>query len=269
MVTLAFHTLHFSGLFGGPSGALEEIVAGAADAGFAALGLDLPVVDDYLARGGTVEWIAGLEAERGLRPSDVLPFFAAPGQDARTTVAHPAGLAAAIGAPLVIGSAPGPMTAAEVHAAFAAAAEVTAAHGLRLAIEYIPHNSLGRLADAVRLCDELGWDRAGVVVDSYHSFLGGASPDEIAGLDARRIAVVQYADARTTEPADRPDESRHHRQQPGAGVLPLADFVAAVRATGYDGVVAAEVLSADLRASPDLAGSIRECYAALAADWIG
>jgi sugar phosphate isomerase/epimerase len=267
VVTLAFHTLHFSGLFGGSSRALEQIVAGTADAGFSALGLDLAVVDDYLARGGTVDRVARPGSDRGLRHTDVLPFFATPGQDARAAVARPAELAAAVGAPLVICSAPEPMERADMFAVFAAATEVSASLGLRLAIEYIPHTSLRTLADAVQLCAELGWDRAGLVVDSYHSFLGGASAEEIAALDASQIAVVQYADARTSEPADRSDESRNHRQQPGAGVLPLAEFVAAVRATGYDGVVAAEVLSADLRASNDLAGSIRECYAALAVDW--
>jgi sugar phosphate isomerase/epimerase len=267
VVTLAFHTLHFSGLFGGSSRELEQIVAGTAAAGFAGLGLDLPVVDAYLSRSGSPERLTRLAPEHGLRYTDVLPFFAAPGPDARIAMRRLAELAAAVGAPFVICSAPGPMERAEVRAAFAAAVEVTAPLGLRLAIEYIPHSSLRTLADAVELCSDLGWHRAGLVVDSYHSFLGGATPEEIAALGPERIAVVQYADARTAEPDDRPEESRNHRQQPGAGVLPLAEFVAAVRATGYGGVVAAEVLSAQLRASADMAGSIRECYAALAADW--
>jgi sugar phosphate isomerase/epimerase len=268
MVSLAFHTLHFSGLFGGASRALEDIVEAAAGAGFTAIGLDLPVVEQYLGRGGSVDGLIRYGRRLGLRYTDLLPFFASPDGDARAA-ARPAALAAAVGAPLVIASAPVPMPFEDVHTAFAAAAEVCAAHGRRLAVEYIPHSSLRTLADAVRLGEEIGWDRLGLVVDSYHSLLGGATPEEIAALEAGQIAVVQYSDARTTEPADRPDESRNHRRRPGAGMLPLHDFVAAVRATGYDGVVAAEVLSTEVRETTDLPATVRDCYAALVADWLG
>ena len=61
-------------------------------------------------------------------------------------------------------------------------------------------------------------------------------------------------------------ESRFRRLPPGAGSLPLEEFRDAIATTGYDGVVSAEVLSAELRAlSPEegaraLIGALRQVW---------
>jgi len=61
-------------------------------------------------------------------------------------------------------------------------------------------------------------------------------------------------------------ESRFSRLPPGAGGLPLEEFRDAIATTCYDGVVSAEVLSAELRAlSPEesarvLIGALRHVW---------
>jgi sugar phosphate isomerase/epimerase len=52
----------------------------------------------------------------------------------------------------------------------------------------------------------------------------------------------------------------HRRAMPGEGVLDLGTFVDALRATGFDGVVTVELLSAQLRALPldDYVGRLYE-----------
>jgi sugar phosphate isomerase/epimerase len=267
MVELAFHTLHFSPMFGGaPVRSLDEIISATAAAGFPLLGFDLPQIEEFRSQGATVTDIAAALRDAGLRCSDVLPFFAA--QDVRADEVEALGtLATALGSPIVIGSAPRELPWPRLWASFEEAARALAPRGVRLAVEYIPHSGLKTLADAARVCEKVGWDRAGLVLDSFHSCLGGASAEEIAALKPEQIVIVQYSDARTTEPGDRVEESRNRRLLPGAGCLPLGEWRAAVRATGFDGVVAAEVLSASLRGTGDVAGAVRDCYLAIRADW--
>jgi sugar phosphate isomerase/epimerase len=266
VTTLAFHSLHYSPMLGTPTRPLEAIVDATGAAGFAGIGLDRPLVEDYEARVGPVATLTARLYDAGLVCTDVLPFFAERG-DASASARAVAELAGALAAPVVVGSVPAELPWNEIVDRFGTLTQHLADVGARVAIEYIPHSGLRTMGDALRLCSELAWNGIALAVDSYHSFLGGATVDEIAALSAEQIAVVQFSDARSTEPCDRPDESRNHRQQPGQGVLPLADFVGAVRSTGYDGVVAAEVLSQRLRDSHDLAADVALCHASLARYW--
>jgi sugar phosphate isomerase/epimerase len=270
MVELAFHSLHFSPMLGGPGRPLEDIIAATAAAGFPLLGLDLPEIEEYRSRGKTVADLAEEFRRAGLRCCDLLPFFAAAGVDARRRAEELEALgllAAELGAPLVVAGVPRQLPWQELCGQLGEAARVLAPAGVRLAVEYMPHSGLKTLAEAVRVCGELGWERAGLVVDSIHSCFGGATAEEIAGLAPGQIALVQYSDACTTAPADLLAESRDRRLLPGAGCLPLGEWRAAVRATGFDGVVAAEVLSDELRESGAVAATARDCYLALQADW--
>jgi 4-hydroxyphenylpyruvate dioxygenase len=61
--------------------------------------------------------------------------------------------------------------------------------------------------------------------------------------------MVQFCDAVATPALDIVDDSRNRRLIPGDGELPLRQFVEAVRQIGFDGPVAAEVLSASVRRS--------------------
>lgn len=61
------------------------------------------------------------------------------------------------------------------------------------------------------------------------------------------VYSVQFSDAAAVPEHDLATDSRNCRHMPGDGQLPLEEFVAAVRATGFDGTVAAEVLSEGVR----------------------
>ena len=120
---------------------------------------------------------------------------------------------------------------------------------MRLAIEFMPHTPLKILAMAAQLCDALGWERAGLVLDSFHFYQAQTPIDQLRALQAHQIALVQCSDAATTCPSDVANESRNHRLLPGAGVLPLAEWSSALLGVGYEGPVVAEVLSEDVRRS--------------------
>ena len=103
------------------------------------------------------------------------------------------------------------------------------------------------MEQAFDLCEAVGWDRAGIVLDSLHVARTGTSYDDITDLDGRELPLVQFTDGSAAPQPDVVTNSRHFRLLPGDGELALDRFVAAVRSTGFDGIVAAEVLSQVLR----------------------
>ena len=96
--------------------------------------------------------------------------------------------------------------------------------------------------------DAIGWDRAGLVLDSLHFFRSGAPWAALAdAAPPSRSPSCSGATPRPRPPASLVDESRNGRLLPGDGGLPLAELASAMRALGYDGLVSAEILSEPLR----------------------
>ena len=92
----------------------------------------------------------------------------------------------------------------------------------------------------------------GLVLDSFHSLARRVPIASIATIDPVKIFLVQVADA----PLLQMDElawSRHFRNMPGQGDLPLLDYFGALKAIGYDGPLSLEIFNDRFRA-----GSARE-----------
>jgi sugar phosphate isomerase/epimerase len=257
MAALGFHTIHFSPLFGGSAPVLE-VIRLTADAGFDAIGLDLPAVE----ASSSIDGVAAALREAGLPCSDVLVLIAGTGDDLPATARSLGRLAAATGAPACIAAIAAPVPWAELVASLGECASILADHGCRLAVEFTPYSALPTLGEAKALCEAVGWERCGLVLDPIHFFRSGAPWAELATVTADQIAVVQWDDVAAAAPASLVEESRHGRLQPGEGGLDLARFAAAIGATGWDGVVAAEILSDELRRT-DPALAIPATYAAL------
>ncbi|MDP3740446.1 MAG: TIM barrel protein [Hyphomonadaceae bacterium] len=87
----------------------------------------------------------------------------------------------------------------------------------------------------------------GLILDSFHSFARNIPIESIAGIDPAKIVLVQVADA----PRLKMDElywSRHFRNMPGQGDLPVVDYVAALEAIGYRGPLSLEIFNDRFRA---------------------
>lgn len=106
--------------------------------------------------------------------------------------------------------------------------------GLAIAIELEPFTlSLVNSIDTMlRLLDDVGLpDTVRANCDISHLHLVRTSPAEVARL-AGRIEHVHVSDC---------DGRVHGDLPPGRGVTPIADYLAAIRDTGYDGVVSIEL----------------------------
>jgi len=126
-------------------------------------------------------------------------------------------------------------------------AEVLAAHGCRLGLEFVgprtmrasmrygfiysPEAMLG-LAEAIG-------PNVGLLLDAYHWYTAVGAPCDIRGLGAEDIVYVHVNDA----PTDTPIEAQLDkvRRLPGAtGVIDIAGFLQVLREIGYDGPVTPE-----------------------------
>ena len=87
----------------------------------------------------------------------------------------------------------------------------------------------------------------GIILDSYHSLVRGIPSDSIAGIDPAKIVFVQLADAPVLD-MNYLYLSRHFRNMPGQGGLPIANYVAAILRTGYDGPLSLEIFNDRFRA---------------------
>jgi len=87
----------------------------------------------------------------------------------------------------------------------------------------------------------------GLVLDSFHILARGTDLGAIRAIPGDRIFLVQLADAPLLQ-MDYLSWSRHFRNFPGQGELPVLDFMEALTATGYDGALSLEIFNDQFRA---------------------
>ncbi len=97
--------------------------------------------------------------------------------------------------------------------------------------------------EIVRRADHTG---IGLILDSFHALARGIDVGSIRAIPGDRIFFVQLADAPSID-MDLLYWSRHFRNMPGEGDLPVTDFMRAVAATGYDGPLSLEIFNDQFR----------------------
>ena len=129
-------------------------------------------------------------------------------------------------------------------------AERAAKRGLRVgfeALSWARHIRLWR--HAWRIVQQVDHPALGLIVDSFHTLALRDDPAGLADVPGERIFFVQLADAPLRD-MDVLSWSRHYRNFPGQGDLPVTGFVRAVLASGYAGPLSLEVFNDHFRAAP-------------------
>jgi 4-hydroxyphenylpyruvate dioxygenase len=98
--------------------------------------------------------------------------------------------------------------------------------------------------EAVRRADH---PAVGLVLDTFHIFARQTDLKPISAIPRDRIFLVQIADAPLLE-MDSLSWSRHFRNFPGQGELPLIDFMEILQATDFDGLISLEIFNDQFRA---------------------
>lgn len=129
-------------------------------------------------------------------------------------------------------------------------ADIAAPFGVRLVLEPQTFAALRTLKQALEVLETAGRDNVGLCLDTFHLWTGGTSWEEVAAIDSDLIHVVHISDV-TPRKGEEWSEGRRgfgfdsdRDVLPGDGILPLKEAVAALRATGYDGLWSIEIIGA-------------------------
>jgi 4-hydroxyphenylpyruvate dioxygenase len=126
--------------------------------------------------------------------------------------------------------------------------ERAALRGLRVGFEALAWGRhVNDYRDAWEIVRRADHKSIGIILDSFHALAPAFPTNAIQSIPADKIFLVQLADAPKLG-LDVLSWSRHFRCFPGQGDLPVADFVKAVRTTGYKGPLSLEIFNDQFRA---------------------
>lgn len=124
-------------------------------------------------------------------------------------------------------------------------ADIGKEHGIQFQLEPIAWSPIHSLHQSLELIKVAGRKNVGMVIDFWHLWTGGETkPADVAKLDASMIYGIHFCDGkRHRGPGKEWDEMALRSYLPGEGDIPVAEWVAAVKSTGYDGSWSSELLS--------------------------
>ena len=119
-------------------------------------------------------------------------------------------------------------------------ASIAERHGVALAFEFLGQKdcSVQTLELADEIVQKVNRRNIGLVLDSFHFYVGGSTIKMIDALDPKRLFIFHINDAEDL-PLDQLTDA--HRLLPGLGILKLKEIIEAFKRIGYDQVASVEV----------------------------
>ncbi len=100
--------------------------------------------------------------------------------------------------------------------------------------------------DAWEIVRRADHPNVGLILDSFHTLARKIDVNSIRSIPKENLFIVQMTDGPLID-MDLLYWSRHYRNMPGEGDLPVLDFMRAVAATGYDGYFSLEIFNDQFR----------------------
>jgi sugar phosphate isomerase/epimerase len=113
-------------------------------------------------------------------------------------------------------------------------ADLAKQYDVLLYLEALSWTPLNSLDHQLQLIDRTERDNVRMVIDYWHCFTSGVQPQDIARMNKDLIYGVHVCDSLPFE-GGIPNEEILRDVPTGSGVLNLAEWTAAVKATGYQG----------------------------------
>ena len=232
------------------SGDLEEKLSAIAEAGFN--GVEI-FENDFLVFDKSPEEISRMVIDAGLELTLFQPFrdFECMPEPHRTRAfdraEHKFDVMQALGADLMlICSNISEVTVGGIDRAaddLAELGERAAKRGLRVGYEALAWGRhVNDHRDAWEIVRRADHPNIGIILDSFHTLSRRIETDSIRSIPKEKIFLVQLADAPWFD-MDLFYWSRHFRNMPGEGDLPVTDFMRSIAATGYDGPISLEIFN--------------------------
>ncbi|HEV7307821.1 bifunctional sugar phosphate isomerase/epimerase/4-hydroxyphenylpyruvate dioxygenase family protein [Ensifer sp.] len=125
--------------------------------------------------------------------------------------------------------------------------ERAARRGLRVGYEALAWGRhINDHRDAWEIVRRADHPNIGLILDSFHTLSRRIDVNSIRSIPKEKIFIIQLADAPLID-MDLLYWSRHFRNMPGEGDLPVLAFMEAVAATGYDGYLSLEIFNDQFR----------------------
>lgn len=125
----------------------------------------------------------------------------------------------------------------------AAAADIAADYGIDLYIEPLAWVPLCKISQALDVIEAAGKKNVGVVIDFWHMWTTGETPEFVSSIDKDLIKIVHVCDGMEYDRTTTPVQSVLRDVWTGEGDIPLKKWIDAVKATGYDGWYSTEIFS--------------------------
>jgi 4-hydroxyphenylpyruvate dioxygenase len=127
--------------------------------------------------------------------------------------------------------------------------ECAARRGLRVGYEALAWGRhVADHRDAWSIVREVNHPAIGLILDSFHSLARAIPNESLREIDPSRIFIVQLADAPLLQ-MDYLSWSRHFRNMPGQGELPVTEYMATLLQLGYQGAFSLEIFNDRFRSS--------------------
>jgi 4-hydroxyphenylpyruvate dioxygenase len=122
--------------------------------------------------------------------------------------------------------------------------------GLRVGFEALAWGrNINKWRHAWKIVEAANHPALGLIVDSFHTLALGDDISDLHTVPAEKIFFAQLADAPKLS-MDVLSWSRHFRNFPGQGGLPVAGFVRDLVAAGYRGPLSLEIFNDEFRSAP-------------------
>jgi len=254
----SYYTLSGAGVGQPARFSFAERVAAAAAAGFSAIGLQ---VDDYAACRAAGLSDADLRAildDHGIQVAEVEFLFDWCRGDERATFARSVedrlyAMADAFGARHMnvgdINPAGEHVPLSIVAERFAALCDRAAAHGLLVAIEFLPWTDIPDAQSAWEIARLAGRRNGGLLVDAWHYFRGSTDAAQLRAVPADHVVAVQLDDA-GAEPVGESYEDTLRRRLPGEGAFDLVGLIRLLDEMGVQAPLSVEIISPEHHARP-------------------
>ena len=120
---------------------------------------------------------------------------------------------------------------------------IAAKWGVKIGFEFLGFKScsVNNLSLAWRIVQEVSAENVGLVIDTFHFFVGGSDLQELRKIPLEKIYMIHINDLPRIVAREPRDEDRI---MPGDGVLPLKDFFSILKEIEYDGPVSIELFNA-------------------------
>ncbi|WP_036626010.1 sugar phosphate isomerase/epimerase family protein [Pantoea sp. AS-PWVM4] len=126
----------------------------------------------------------------------------------------------------------------------AAIATIGERHGIRYMIELPAFTKFRTLKQGLEVIERVGKKNVGIVVDFWHFYAAGCTPEEVSRMNKDHIFGVHFCDGRVPKnEGDTWDETILRSCMPGEGEIDLTRWSQAVKATGFNGAWSVELIS--------------------------